>query len=77
MTSKEFVIWMKGFVEACNDFTATPKQWDSIKEVLSKVTDETTSKFSVSSSGTTAVRYPQGSTWTYTNGENLKQQLND
>lgn len=39
MTSQEFVIWMKGFMEACNDFTATPKQWDRIKEVLYEVED--------------------------------------
>jgi hypothetical protein len=39
MTSQEFVIWMKGFMEACNDFTATPKQWDRIKEVLYEVDD--------------------------------------
>lgn len=39
MTSKEFVIWLKGFTEACNDFTATPKQWDRIKEVLNEVED--------------------------------------
>lgn len=37
MTSKEFVIWLKGFTEACNDYTATPKQWDRIKEVLNEV----------------------------------------
>ena len=40
MTSKEFVIWLKGFTEACNDFTATPKQWDRIKEVLDEIEDE-------------------------------------
>ena len=39
MTSKEFIIWLKGFTEACNDFTATPKQWDRIKEVLNEVED--------------------------------------
>ncbi len=39
MTSQEFVIWMKGFMEACNDFTATPKQWDRIREVLYEVQD--------------------------------------
>ena len=39
MTSREFVIWLKGFTEACNDFTATPKQWDRIKEVLNEVED--------------------------------------
>lgn len=39
MTSAEFVVWMKGFMAACNDFTATPKQWDKIKEVLENVQD--------------------------------------
>lgn len=39
MTSKEFVIWFRGFTEACNDYTATPKQWDRIKEVLEEVED--------------------------------------
>jgi hypothetical protein len=39
MNSREFVIWLKGFTEACNDFTATPKQWDRIKEVLDEVQD--------------------------------------
>lgn len=39
MTSAEFVIWMKGFMAACNDFTATPAQWDKIKEVLENVQD--------------------------------------
>jgi len=39
MTSRDFVIWLKGFTEACNDFTATPKQWDRIKEVLNEVED--------------------------------------
>jgi hypothetical protein len=37
MTSRDFVIWLRGFTEACNDFTATPKQWDRIKEVLEDV----------------------------------------
>jgi hypothetical protein len=39
MTSRDFVIWLKGFTEACNDYTATPKQWDRIKEVLENVED--------------------------------------
>jgi len=39
MTSRDFVIWLKGFTEACNDFTATPKQWDRIKEILEDVED--------------------------------------
>jgi hypothetical protein len=39
MTSEQFIIWLRGFTEACNDFTATPKQWDRIKEVLNDVED--------------------------------------
>lgn len=39
MTSRDFVIWLRGFTEACNDYTATPKQWDRIKEVLDDVED--------------------------------------
>lgn len=39
MTSSEFVIWFKGFSEACHDFHPTPKQWDRIKEVLNEVKD--------------------------------------
>ena len=39
MISRDFVIWLKGFTEACNDYTATPKQWDRIKEVLENVED--------------------------------------
>lgn len=27
-------------MEACNEYTATPKQWDKIKEELEKVSDE-------------------------------------
>ena len=71
MTSKEYIIWLKGFITACNDYAPTPKQWDTIKEELIKVNDN------FIASGTTAVNYPPGATWTYTNGENLKQQLND
>jgi len=40
MTSKEFVIWLKGFMEACHEYAPTPKQWDTIKEELEKVSDE-------------------------------------
>jgi hypothetical protein len=37
MTPNEFVIWLKGFTQAANNFTCTPKQWDDIREQLSKV----------------------------------------
>ena len=42
MTSKEFVVWMQGFVTACNDYSPTPKQWDIMKDELAKVKDEPT-----------------------------------
>ena len=40
MTASEFVIWLKGFAQASNNFTLTPKQWDDIREQLDKVIDE-------------------------------------
>lgn len=61
MTSKEFVIWMKGFVEACNDFHPTPKQWDDIKYILDKVNDN------ISSSYTSKVWNDQMGKWHYEN----------
>jgi len=43
MTSKEFVIWLNGFVEACHEYAPTPKQWDALKDKLAEVKDDTTS----------------------------------
>jgi len=37
MTPREFVLWLQGFVAACNDYTTTPKQWDELKEKLQSV----------------------------------------
>jgi hypothetical protein len=42
MTSKEFVIWLKGFTEGVHEFAITPKQWDYLKEKLAEVKDEET-----------------------------------
>jgi PAB1-binding protein PBP1 len=41
MTSKEYIIWLKGFVEACHEYAPTPKQWDALKDKLAEVKDET------------------------------------
>jgi hypothetical protein len=76
MTSSEFTIWLKGFVEACNDFAPTPKQWDRIKEVLEKVSDgKSVYSGTIAVGGATTVshQYPSGTNITYT----TKQQLND
>ena len=40
MTSKEFVIWLKGFTDGVHEFNITPKQWDLLKEKLAEVKDE-------------------------------------
>ncbi len=40
MTSKEFVIWLKGFTEGVHEYAITPKQWDYLKEKLAKVKDD-------------------------------------
>ncbi len=40
MTSKEFVIWLKGFTEGVHEYAITPKQWDYLKEKLAEVSDE-------------------------------------
>ena len=42
MTSKEFVIWLKGFTEGVHEYAITPKQWDYLKEKLAEVSDEET-----------------------------------
>jgi hypothetical protein len=39
MKSKEFTIWLKGFIIACNDYAPTTKQWHIIKKELDKVND--------------------------------------
>jgi hypothetical protein len=42
MTSKEFVLWLKGFTEGVHEFNVTPKQWETLKEKLAEVKDEPT-----------------------------------
>lgn len=40
MTSKEFVIWFRGFVQAANQYNVTPKQWDDVRDKLAQVNDD-------------------------------------
>ena len=42
MTSKEFVLWLKGFTDGVHEYNVTPKQWDLLKEKLAEVKDEPT-----------------------------------
>ena len=40
MTSKEFVIWLKGFAVGSSKFNLTPEGWDELKSQLEKVNDD-------------------------------------
>jgi hypothetical protein len=40
MTSKEFVMWMKGFTEAIHELGPSPANWQLIKDALEKVKGE-------------------------------------
>lgn len=40
MTSKEFILWLKGFTQGVHEFNITPKQWDLLKDKLAEVKDE-------------------------------------
>ena len=37
MTSKDFVIWLQGFVEASHSYNLTPAAWETLKEKLKTV----------------------------------------
>ena len=72
MTSKEFVLWLKGFTDGVHEFNITPKQWDTLKEKLAEVDDNTITianpPFGFGSTSTTC-GYPSGSAWHYTNNK--------
>lgn len=40
MTEKQFVMWLKGFTEACHHLAPTPAQWDKIIETLKTVKED-------------------------------------
>ena len=39
MTSKEFIIWLKGFIEGSNNYNLTPSGWEALKSNLEQVED--------------------------------------
>jgi hypothetical protein len=76
MTSKEFIIWLRGFVAGSNNFNLTPQGWDTLKEELEKVSDEPKGVHIgiggtgvLNTTGTTSVTHfnPQSGSWHYTN----------
>lgn len=40
MTSKEFIIWLQGFIEASHHYNLTPSAWEVLKEKLKQVKTE-------------------------------------
>jgi molybdopterin biosynthesis enzyme MoaB len=57
MTSQEFVCWLKGFTEGVHEYNITPKQWDRLKEVLSKVNDSPGYSVEIGVGGTGITNY--------------------
>jgi hypothetical protein len=39
MTSKEFIIWLKGFIAGSNNYNLTPSGWEALKRNLELVDD--------------------------------------
>lgn len=39
MTSKEFVIWLQGFIAGSNNYILTPAGWDELKDKIKEVKD--------------------------------------
>ena len=80
MTSKDFIIWLKGFTEGVHQYNITPVQWETLKEQLAKVDDHPYS-ISVGTGGygtiNTSTTFSSGSgAWHYTNSTD-KTLLND
>ena len=55
MTSNEFIVWFKGFVQATNPYNVTPKQWEDIKEQLSKVNNNSAIKYTLEGNGSVSL----------------------
>jgi len=67
MTSKEFVIWFKGFVAGSSNFNLTPAGWGEVKEKLNQVSDTDPITFSFGPTSTsTATTLPAEATVNFT-----------
>jgi hypothetical protein len=56
MTSKEFVLWLKGFTEGVHEYSISPKQWDTLKDKLAEVKDEPTLTFPINTPNTAPIQ---------------------
>ena len=74
MTSQEYTQWLKGFLDAVDNYAITKKQFDAIREKLKEVEDAPTHTPITIGNGwwnggtITTSNYPSGSTLTYTTG---------
>lgn len=76
MTSKDFVIWLKGFVAGSNNYNLTPKGWDEVREKLNSVTDTNQVSLTFGATSTsTATTLPSEASVNYTT--NSKTLLHD
>ena len=76
MTSKEFVIWLKGFVAGSSNYNLTPKGWDEVREKLNSVTDTNQVSLTFGATSTsTATTLPSEASVNYTT--NSKTLLHD
>ena len=39
MTSREFIIWLRGFIAGSNNYNLTPTGWEALKSNLEQVND--------------------------------------
>ena len=58
MTSKEFILWLKGFTEGVHEFNITPKQWDLLKDKLGEVKDDPSYTFPMFTPNTAPMPLP-------------------
>lgn len=67
MTSKDFVIWLKGFVAGSSNYNLTPKGWDEVREKLDSVTDTNQVSLTFGATSTsTATTLPSEASVNYT-----------
>lgn len=61
MTSDQFVLWLRGFVQASHHYNLTPEGWEALKQNLNKV----------------VIKEQQGIKYTVTHTGEQKQILHD
>lgn len=74
MTPQQYIIWFRGFSEACHHLNPTPSQWEHILNTLKTVKEDTNE----CTCGQKTYTYPyQGYMGDNTLVNDAKKQLND